>query len=148
MKKNLVILSLGLLLLASCNGDSETNGADRNNAEKNVMTTTKPVLDNSLVGTYVGQMPCATCEAIQTSIILREDNSYAISSNAINDTGLIMPLVDSGHFVIQNNVLELTDQGGESVFYKMEKDKLIQLADDGTLLNTGKNQNYIFTKQH
>ncbi|RQO31690.1 hypothetical protein DBR32_07015 [Taibaiella sp. KBW10] len=147
MKRFFMLLSLAALTITSCK-DEAADSPEHNKAEKNVMTTSKPVLDNSLVGTYTGQTPCATCEAIQTSIILREDNTYAISTKAVNDTGLLLPLVDSGHFVIQHNVLELTDQGGESVFYKMGKDTLLQLADDGSVLNTANTSNYIFIKQH
>lgn len=147
MKKLLIILPFCAGLLAACNSDGDQEGKD-GNTERTTMTTDKPMLDQSLVGTYVGQLPCATCDAMQTSIILREDNSYAISTRAVNDTNLIVPAIDSGHFVIRNEILELTDAGGEKTLYRINKDQLCQLAEDGSQL-TGKNkQDYIFKKQY
>lgn len=146
MKKLCILLLVfGSGLLAACG--SEDSGKE-GNAERKTMTTDKPMLEHSLVGTYVGQLPCATCDAMLTSIILREDNSYAISTRAVNDTNLIVPAIDSGTFVIRNEVLELTDAGGERTRYRISKDQLSQLAEDGTQLIGNGKQDYTFKKQH
>lgn len=147
MKKLCVILLWSAGILSACNGDGKEDAAKDRNAEGNTMTTEKPMLDHSLVGTYVGKLPCATCDAMLTSIILREDNSYAISTKAINDTSLIFPLVDSGHFVIRDQVLELTDMGGEKTLYRISTDQLAQLGADGMELGANGKQEYIFKKQ-
>lgn len=146
MKKLCILLLVfGSGLFAACG--NEESGKD-GNTERKTMTTDKPMLDESLVGTYIGQLPCATCEAMQTSIILREDNSYAISTKAVNDTNLIVPAVDNGTFVIRNEILELTDAGGERTMYRISKDQLCQLGEDGTQLTGNGKQDYIFKKQH
>lgn len=148
MKRVLFALAC-LCILASCGSDSDQGAGKDGDSKKEQGTVSNDKLMNqtSLVGTYVGSLPCEDCDALTTTIILREDNSYAITTQPEKDTTFSMPLIDSGRFVMRDTILELTDMGGEARQYKIFDNKIQQLGPDGQpLVGKGKN-NYEFLKQ-
>jgi hypothetical protein len=58
-----------------------------------------------------------------------------------------VPLVDSGHFVMRDSILELTDLAGEIRNYKIAGNRLVQLGADMQPLEAGNNGHYQFVKQ-
>lgn len=149
MKK--LITAVGILLLfAACGGDdaqSDANSEAKTGKEQTTVATTKPLTQEALVGTYIGNLPCETCDGMITSIILNENNTYAITTKPENDTTFSMPLVDSGSFVMRDTILELTDKGGEIKNYQISSNKLIQLGADNKPLDKPGESHYQFAKQ-
>lgn len=151
-KFNLIVLGIAVsVFLIACDG-----GSADNKEAKHAGTSEKPQVSvaassalnqEALVGTYVGALPCETCDGMVTSIILRDDNTYAITTKPINDTAFTVPMVDSGRFVMRDSILELTDQAGEIRNYKIVENKLLQLGADNQPLERGKNGHYQFVKQ-
>lgn len=146
-----LITALGMiLLLSACGGEGEQDAKDSgsgNGKEQTAVTTDKPLTQDALMGTYVGHLPCESCDAMITSIILNEDNTYAITTKPENDTTFSMPLVDSGRFVMRDSILELTDKGGEIRNYKIQSNMLKQLGPDGNPLDAPGENHYQFVKQ-
>ncbi len=146
-----LITAIGMVLLfAACGGDDEQadNVKDgKTGKEQTAVTTEKPLTQEALVGTYVGHLPCETCDGMITSIILNEDNTYAITTKAENDTMFTMPLIDSGKFVMRDAILELTDKAGEIRNYKIQANVLQQLGADGNPLDAAGESHYQFKKQ-
>lgn len=146
-----LITAIGMiLLLSACGGDGEQDAKDKTpgtGKEQAAVTTDKPMTQDALVGTYVGHLPCDACDAMVTSIILNEDNTYAITTKPENDTAFSMPLVDSGRFVMRDSILELTDKAGEVRNYKIQANVLKQLGEDGRPLDTPGENHYQFVKQ-
>ncbi|OJV55839.1 MAG: hypothetical protein BGO31_17265 [Bacteroidetes bacterium 43-16] len=146
-----LITALGMiLLLSACGGGGEQDAKDSgagNGKEQTAVTTDKPLTQDALMGTYVGHLPCESCDAMITSIILNEDNTYAITTRPENDTTFSMPLVDSGRFVMRDSILELTDKGGEIRNYKIQSNMLKQLGPDGNPLDAPGENHYQFVKQ-
>lgn len=145
------ITAIGFVcLLSACGSDSEESAADNSVAYsgegQSTLSTAESLNQEALVGTYVGRLPCETCDAMVTSIILKEDNTYAITTKPENDSVFTMPLVDSGSFVMRNNILELTDKAGEIRQYRIEGAKLIQLDDKGQPLKAQGENQYIFER--
>lgn len=149
MKRLLTALGM-ILLLSACGGEEKQDAGDSGSGkgkEQVTVATDKPMTQDALVGTYVGHLPCASCEAMITSIILNEDNTYAITTRPEKDTTFSMPLVDSGRFVMRDSILELTDKGGEIRSYKIHANMLKQLGEDGNPLDAPGENHYQFVKQ-
>ncbi len=145
-----LITALGMiLLLSACGGDREQDAKDKGETGKEqvAVSTDKPMTGDALVGTYVGHLPCESCDAMITSIILNEDNTYAITTRPENDTAFAMPMVDSGRFVTRDSILELTDKAGEIRNYKIQAKVLKQLGADGNPLDAPGESHYQFVKQ-
>ncbi len=146
-----LITALGMiLLLSACGGDGKQDAKDKDagtGKEQVAVSTDKPMTEDALVGTYVGHLPCESCDAMITSIILNEDNTYAITTKPENDTAFAMPLIDSGRFVMRDSILELTDKGGEIRNYKIQANVLKQLGTDGNPLDAPGESHYQFVKQ-
>ncbi|WP_333808206.1 META domain-containing protein [Flavobacterium sp.] len=75
MKKSLLSLAIIALTLTSCKNDSEKQ------EETISMDSTTVQIDHhnakislDYIGTYKGSLPCANCEAIETTILLSEDS--------------------------------------------------------------------------
>ncbi|HRP89495.1 MAG TPA: copper resistance protein NlpE [Edaphocola sp.] len=134
--KNIILFASFLLTFSACkNNEEEVGKTNRTGKEMPVVTTKTAINQAALVGTYVGLLPCESCDGIKTSIILNDNNSFSTVAEPINDTVFSMPVVDSGKFIIRDSVLELTDMGGIVRNYKITTNKLIQLDDDGKPLD-------------
>lgn len=98
---------------------------------------TNQVNKASFLGTYKGILPCADCSGIETMITLRGDSSYVIVSKFLDSELSPMPFEDGGTFTIGNDRLILTDKGGETWNYAVEKGSLLQIDKQGNpLVNT------------
>jgi uncharacterized lipoprotein NlpE involved in copper resistance len=147
-----IVLGIAVsIFLSGCGNDGNENTAPKQGAKTEnpqaTVAAASALNQEAMVGTYVGHLPCETCDGMQTSIILREDNTYAIATKPINDTAFSVPLVDSGHFVMRDSILELTDLAGEIRNYKIAGNRLVQLGADMQPLEAGNNGHYQFVKQ-
>lgn len=77
MKKSIILILMITISFASCKGEKEIN-TDEVNADS---TAVEMVSDDhnarislDYQGTYVGSLPCADCESIETTIILTDDS--------------------------------------------------------------------------
>ena len=150
IRKFVLGITISVFLSACGSDDNDNNEAGRSRiSEKPLVSVaaSSALNQEALVGTYVGELPCETCEGMLTSIILRDDNTYAITTKPINDTAFQVPLIDSGRFVMRDSILELTDPAGEIRNYKIAGDKLLQLGADNQPLARGNNGHYQFAKQ-
>ena len=76
----------------------------------------------NVIGEYLGSLPCVDCEAINTLLEVRRDNSYKLTytyEGKSDDT-----FVKQGFWKINKNRLELR---GVDYKYKISDDKLFQL---------------------
>lgn len=121
-----------MFLFTSCKNNDEESKTDKGTGKEMPRVSTKEAINQqALVGTYVGILPCETCDGLKTSIILNQDNSFSTVTEPINDTVFSMPLIDSGKFILRDTILELTDVGGIVRNYRITPNKLIQLGEDG-----------------
>ena len=75
MKKSLLILGIIAFSLTSCKKEIETE-TEGTSVDSTVVQVDEHNAKNSLdyIGTYKGFLPCADCEAIETTIALNEDS--------------------------------------------------------------------------
>lgn len=145
------VVAMGMMLMfAACGSEekaADKAGSPKAGSERTTVATEEPLTQEALVGTYLGHLPCETCDGMITSIILRENNTYAIATRPENDTTFSMPLVDSGSFLMRDTILELTDKAGEIRNYKIGHNVLKQLGADGKPLDAPGESHYQFKKQ-
>ena len=117
MRINTYISFMTLLLVSvsGCINNQKTSDAKEksDNAE---------LLSANLIGEYLGSLPCVDCEAINTVLELRRDNSYKLTytyEGKSEDT-----FVKQGFWKINKNRLILH---GVDYKYKILDDKLFQL---------------------
>jgi copper homeostasis protein (lipoprotein) len=129
MKKSLLSLAIIALTLTSCKNDSEkqeetipmdstTVQVDHHNA--------KTSLD--YIGTYKGNLPCADCEAIETTILLSED-SYVKetvykgkSKEVFKETGKYTWNEDGNTITFLNSAVTNQYFVGENVLFHLDAD--------------------------
>jgi copper homeostasis protein (lipoprotein) len=99
-------------------------------------------------GTYRGVTPCADCEGIDTTLTLRQDNSFTLS--VLYKGKSQKPFVTNGTFTwVQNDgAVSLKDAAGKPVgLYKVGENRLFMLDQNGKRITGALAEKYILEKQ-
>lgn len=150
--KRLFLFVATMLFLSSCASKSENNTTPEPTPYEEVKAEV-PVGDNSRnaldwPGTYKGDLPCADCERIETTIVLNSDNTYQFTASYI---GKEKPLIlnNSGAFTWNAEGGKISLEGikdGASQFIVGEN-KLIQLDLSGERITGALASKYELIKQ-
>ncbi|MDR2037740.1 MAG: copper resistance protein NlpE [Bacteroidales bacterium] len=70
MKKIVVVLSVALMMVLGCNNRSQNSSKTSENQKKTAKT------EFNYHGKYLGILPCADCEGIETEIELKKDQTF------------------------------------------------------------------------
>ena len=104
---------------------------------------------NSLdwAGVYKGVLPCANCEGIETSLTLKMDNSYQLSTTYLGKDA--MPFKQQGSFEwdTKGSMIRLLNQKDGPALYKVGENQLLQLDMEGQLITGDLADNYKLNKQ-
>ncbi|MEI6859610.1 MAG: copper resistance protein NlpE [Shewanella sp.] len=91
MKLHLTVISLLALSISACS-EQETPTADSTLAQEQTLQpkNSVPITDTSQTsldwnGTYSGITPCASCEGIDTTLTLNQDNTYVLETRYLGD---------------------------------------------------------------
>lgn len=144
-----IILSLtACLILAAC-GPAPTEPQTATPTEVVATANSSHNSANSLdwAGVYQGVVPCADCEGIRTSLTLKMDNSYQLSSTYLGKDAA--PFEQQGHFEwdATGSVIRLLDQHDGPAFYKVGENQLIQLDMQGQQITGELAEHYQLKKQ-
>ena len=101
MKKFLVVTLMMGLSLTSCKKDATMNEekitVDSTSVEIPVdMHNAMSSLDYQ--GTYLGSLPCADCEGIQTQLTLKQDKTYVLDEHYVKNGKALHPSKQTGRF--------------------------------------------------
>ena len=118
-----------LLLLAACAPQEHTAPASTPAAAPTVASTAaQPAAQ--WIGRYYGVLPCASCEGIETTLILQEDGSYRLTETYKQR----QPFTEKteGHFTWRKpqEVFQLDKAGGERL-YQIGNGQIWALDADG-----------------
>ena len=149
IKFSLVAFSL-LLTMSSCNDESDRSAVSNpveqveSQSEAPDMHTSQNALDWE--GTYKGTLPCADCEGIETTLVLKKDHTF--ERTAVYKGKESHQIDDSGKFSWDNEGrvvrLEIKD---ENPSYKVKEGSLVLLDREGKE-NTGElAEFYVLKKQ-
>lgn len=144
MKKN----SLGILVVAfalsfSCKETPKENNQvnQTNNSVESVEESSSNYSANSQNsldwgGTYHGELPCASCAYIQTSISLNYDETYVLTTIHIGKEEEIKNTKRGNFKWIDGQFVELQGipDGEQAKLYKVEENRLRQLDLEGNVI--------------
>jgi uncharacterized lipoprotein NlpE involved in copper resistance len=144
MRKVTVISAIAsVFLLVSCKNTSNTE-----TLESEVSITDISNSQNSLdwVGIYQGVLPCADCEGIETTIELREDLTFTLTSLYLGKNSE-ESMIENGKFEWDEtgNKIILSIENGERQ-YKVEENKIVHLNNEGNKIEGELAEKYILSK--
>ncbi len=113
MKKLIIILLIVALVLVFI---LPWWGAEEENIPQNAAQDT--VLSNSFEGVFIGELPCADCSGIETTLRLFSDNHYELTENyggkgifTSSGTWKILPQTQKINLIQDEQFYELTQDG-------------------------------------
>lgn len=142
--KFLGIAALALLTVSCNGGKSESTSASDST---NVVTTSQDSLPNTFAGLYIGTLPAADCEGINTTLQINADSTYDLRSEYIGKKDGVFE--QSGVYTIKDNKLVVlkTPSSGELIYYVQVENGLM-LSDSLATVNQGElAEHYILKKQ-
>jgi heat shock protein HslJ len=130
--------------LGACNYGKNKKGATTAATAESVSTKTLSEAYTAATGTYFGVVPCADCEGIETTVILKADGTFDLTqvyqgkSNLFNTHGEVSE---------KNGNLVLTDAVNKNLLQlKIGEGILTQLDMEGNVIEGEHAANYILTK--
>ncbi|MDL2290249.1 copper resistance protein NlpE N-terminal domain-containing protein [Paludibacteraceae bacterium OttesenSCG-928-F17] len=132
----LATLFCALVIAPSCKSNKKTN-----QNQTVTMDNSRTSLDWN--GVYTGVLPCADCEGIQTTITLKNDNTYDIITKYLGKD--YNENTASGTFTWNNdgNKITLSDTEESPVQYQVGENKLTLLDMAGNRISSDNNYNLI-----
>jgi len=160
MKKMILAAAFIAVGFASCDkkaaGDAGTNDSlnkpattEQTEAPKPTEEA-KPVVDmhnaqNSLdwAGLYVGTLPCANCEGIQTELALNDDNTFVIKQTYL---GKKQTIEDKGTIMWHDGTIAHLKGKTVDMKLKVEENQVVFLDQDGKVIDGPLKDKYVFKK--
>lgn len=112
-----------------------------------------PLGDNSEVsldwnGTYIGTLPCADCEGIETTLTLHSDRTYVLNTRYLGRNDDLQE-ERSGSFTWGSNgsIITLSDLEGMPGKYKVGENRIWHLDMNGEMITGDLADHYILSKQ-
>lgn len=148
MKK--MILSVAVLAIGftSCNKKAE---ADATTNDTLTQVDTNQVIDDHTSqiavdwpGVYVGALPCADCEGIQTEVTLNSDDTFAIKQTYLGKEGA--PIEDSGKIMWHGGTIVHLKGKTVDMKLKVGENQLFVLDQDGKVIEGPMKDLYILKK--
>lgn len=174
MKKALLVLSLSTLTLAACSksnqSPSETTSsqaaeitasqvlaetpASQPEASTTATDTANPPVEGNAQqsldwnGSYKGVLPCASCEGIETVLVLNADKTYQLSEKYLGK-GDEKPFESKGKFEFDQtgNVITLESTDGKRQYFVSEN-HVIALNPEGKINQGNLAKHYELQKQN
>jgi copper homeostasis protein (lipoprotein) len=129
--KNVAVILIITVMLLSCGNGADEPGVTTND---DTMNTVTPVTYQAVIeGSYLGILPCADCEGVETRLTLFADSTYQLVNNYLGknpkDTAGLN-VGKTGKFMMHNDTVHLV--GDQSKFLRTDT-ALIQLDATGQL---------------
>ena len=96
-------------------------------------------------GTYKGVFPAADCPGIETTLTLNADKTFALHQVYIDQKDGTFD--EKGTYTVEENLLTLRVEGGETSYYKVEENRLRLLDADKNEITGELAENYILNKE-
>ncbi len=96
-------------------------------------------------GVYHGIVQNPGIPGIRTTLTLKDDSTYVMSMDFIDDR--VKTLNESGKFTLENNIITIKYQNGESKYYQLDNDKIHILDNRKQRIETLNSAYYTLVKQ-
>ncbi len=151
-----LMICVCMITFAGCNNQSsakekpahgkmESNNAEHAASETSATTETKSAINWQ--GTYKGSLPCASCEAMETELMLHKGNTFMLEIKYAGTKQIKTTSVDGSFVWIDSTTIKL--QGVENMpsFYKVAAGRLKQLDMAGREIKGDSAAKYDLVKQ-
>lgn len=147
MRKLLVLGICITGLLVSCNQKKENPVEREVGVEEMDMHNAENSLD--IAGVYKGVLPCADCEGIETTIVLKDDKTYEITSLYLGTKGNAEEFVEQGQWEITQNIIKLHDHTQDELVKQLfVGEHFIKYLDlEGQEIKGSLEEHYVLKKQ-
>lgn len=113
----LILLALTVFQTA-CTPESSSQPQD----EREVLSPVVAKDSASWVGIYRGELPCADCDYIEATIVLRDNLHYSLTTRHVGRVAGVLPSEKRGTFHWRDDgLLQLDAAGDNMVFFAHEK---------------------------
>lgn len=152
VKKTLffVLIAMAMSFVACNRTNSDRTAKDvrmDNPRDENVLadgTAAQSAAD--YVGTYEGVLPCASCEGIETTVVLRSDSTYVITTNYLGEES--SNFEEEGNFTISmGNIVTLEGITGGSNKYLIGENQLKHLDMEGNEITGALAEKYVLKRK-
>jgi len=130
MKKNLYWMAAAFITLTAvgCTNAKKADVSAAGNDTTQVvdMHTAETSLD--YYGVYKGTTPAADCPGIELTLTLKKDRTYTYHWLYIDRKDAEFD--ETGTFTVKDNLLTLTEKGGEVSYFKVQEGSLVMLNDE------------------
>ena len=155
IKKFTVFASALILVLTACSDDSLIDSTKPSPLTvANLATPAVVTGDNSQnaldwAGTYIGTLPCASCEGIATRIRLDKTLRYTLSETYVGKSD--NPMLTEGAFTWNTDgnsiTLQSIAEGAHNTYFQVGENKLTQLDFQGAKIEGALAAKYVLVKQ-
>ena len=123
-------------------GDSLMASAKPDSPDNNVQSRRTPMISNAsmsnelqatLIGDYVGILPCSFCTGVSVTLNLFADGSITKTSIYENPNTPKVPLIEQGIYRQDDATITVAYENNQIESYRIESNHLIMLNDDDTL---------------
>jgi uncharacterized lipoprotein NlpE involved in copper resistance len=155
MKAEIVAIAFAAVLAAGCNQKSSDTPSDSPSntapAASPAATPKAATPDNSMTsvdwaGAYMGVVPCADCEGIQTIITLNSDRTYVRRTKYLGRDDKVFEQKGAFTWDADGGKIQLQDAVGGPDRYLVGENVLIQLDKDGNRITGEMEDKYILHK--
>lgn len=148
MKALIFTLSLATLLILTYACQTPTQSEDSGSDTSAVVSDghhSQMALDWQ--GTYIGTLPCADCEGIETKLSLHDDQSYLMQSRYLGKDEQVFEQDGTFSWNPEGNTITLDNVEDGPSQYLVGENSLSQLDQSGKPISGALAQNYVLTKK-
>ncbi len=147
MKSILVAFSL-IVTMAACSDGTKRPGRTDGPLPGSLGTAlyVAAVSVDEVAGTYTGVLPCADCPGIETTLVLKSDETYRLETR-YQGKGNESPFVAEGNWALKDDRVKLKDIKDAPDTYLIEDGYLVQLDMDGKKVEGALAEHYVLKKK-
>ncbi len=103
--------------------------------------------ESSFTGTYSGELPCADCEAIKTSLSLQGDRTFVLNMEYLGSEASDIQVVGTYNYNEQSQVITLENAADGPSKFLYENGKIWQLDQNEDKIKGDLADRYVLTKE-
>lgn len=137
VQKNNTVQNTQPVVTAPVNNNTAPIAVDKSNAQTS--------LDWN--GTYKGKVPCASCEGIETTLVLNSNNTYSLAEKYIGGKSTGETFKESGSITWKGSVITLKDsKTAETRQFFVSENEVYMVGADGKVVTGPMAKDYTLIK--
>ncbi|WP_100628851.1 copper resistance protein NlpE [Algoriphagus formosus] len=152
MRKINLLTLISLFIFFSCQSEKNTETVNDDFPETIEVPMNPSPGDNSMnaldwEGTYVGTLPCADCEGIETELTINYDGTYSYKTTYLGKESEAEEVTGTFQWDENGSVITLAGLDGAPGKYKVGENRIWHLDMEGKQIEGDLADKYILTKQ-